>query len=98
MRQKGADVDVSFGLLFIRRLCVVDDGDKPVPISPDIEYDMSFDMIRVLEHAANFRETVPPGSFNYAHPCFDLVRRIGYRLVASLRCLRVTICTGCTGL
>jgi hypothetical protein len=94
MRQKRADVDLSFGLLFFRRLYVVDDGDTPVPISQDIESDIFFDMIRVLEHAANFRETVPPGSFNYAHRCFDLVRRIGYRLVASLRCLRVTICTG----
>ena len=65
-----------FGLPFIRRLCIVDDSDKPVPILSDVKNHVVIHKIGILKHAANFRKIVPPDCLDDAHPRFDFVRRI----------------------
>ncbi len=65
-----------FGPPFIRRLCVVDDGDKPVPILSDVKDHIVIHMIGILKHPANVRKTVPPDRLNDAHPRLDFLPRI----------------------
>lgn len=65
-----------FSLDFIRRLCIGDDGDKPVPILSDVKEHVIIHKIGILKHAANFRKLVPPNGLDDAHPRFDFVRRI----------------------
>lgn len=67
---------MSFGLPFIRRLCIVDDGDKPVPVLSDIKDHVAIHRIGVLKHPANFRKIVPPDRLDDARPRFDFVGRI----------------------
>jgi hypothetical protein len=50
---------MSFGLHFSRRLCIVDDGDKPVTVPSDVEDHVAIHVIGILEHAAHFVKTVP---------------------------------------
>jgi len=67
---------MSFRLLSIHRFCVVNDGNESVPVPPNVEYHVSIHEVGIFEHAANFQETVPPDSFDNAHPRFDFVCRI----------------------
>ena len=67
---------MSLCLLFTRRLRIVDDGNKPVPIVPNIKNYVAVHRIGILEHGTNFVHVVPPGCFNDTDPCFDFVRRI----------------------
>lgn len=67
---------MSFGLLSLRRLRIVDDGDESVPVLSDVKDHVAIDKIGVLKHAAHFREIVPADNLNDAHPSFDFVRRI----------------------
>jgi hypothetical protein len=76
MRQKGPDIDVSPGLFPISCLGVVDDGDKPVSILPDVEDHIAIDIIGIFKHAANFQKVMPPDHFNDRRPSFDFVCRI----------------------
>jgi hypothetical protein len=76
MRQKRADVDVPFGLLFIRPLRIMDDGDKPVPVLSDVKGHVAIHTIGILEPAAHFRKIVPRDRLDDAHPRFDFARRI----------------------
>ena len=65
-----------FGLPFTRRLCVVDNGDKPVPVLSDVKDHVANHGIGILKHAANFRKIVPPDRLDNGHPSFDFVRCI----------------------
>jgi hypothetical protein len=76
VRQKGPDIDVPSGLLPISRLGIVDDGDRPVSILPEVEDRVPVDIIGICKHAANFQKFVPPDSFDYRRPSFDFVCRI----------------------
>jgi len=67
---------VPFGLLFIRRLRIVDDGDKPVPVLSDVKDHVAIHRIGVLKHAAQFRKIVPPDRLDDPDPRFNFVRRI----------------------
>jgi len=67
---------VHFGLLFTRRLRIVDDGYKPVPVVPEIKNHVPIDWISIVEHSANFVNIVPPDCLNDTGPRFDFVRRI----------------------
>ena len=67
---------MSFGLPFTRRLRIVDDGDKPVPVLSDVKDHVAIDKIGILKHAAHFRKIVPADRLDDAHPSFDFVRRI----------------------
>ena len=55
---------------------VVDHCDQPVPIPPDIEYDIAIDIVGVLEGAAHLRKTVPSDSFDDLCPGRDLICRV----------------------
>jgi hypothetical protein len=63
-------------LLFLSRLGVMDDGDEPIAISPDVEDHISIYVIGIFKHLAHFRETVPTDRLNDACPGFNLTRRI----------------------
>jgi len=67
---------VPFGLLFTRRLRVMDHGYKPVPVVPDIKDHVTIHRIGILERRANFVNIVPPDCIDDTHPRFDFVRRI----------------------
>jgi len=64
------------GLPFIHCLCIMDDGDKPVPIVPNVEDYVALDKIGILKRAANIVKTVPADRFNKSGPSHDFVRRI----------------------
>ena len=50
VRQKGSDVDVPLGLFSLPpHPCIMNYGDKPVSILPEVEYDIAIDMICILE-------------------------------------------------
>ena len=65
-----------FGPLFLRRLRVVDDRDKPVPIAPDVKNHIVIHIVSILEGALYFRKIVPPDYFDDGRPRFDFVRCI----------------------
>src|SRR5271167_4393933 len=77
MRQERSDVNMSFGLHFFRCLCVVDDGDKPIPVPSDVKDHVAINVIRILKHAADFVKVTPPDSLDDTHPRFDFVCRFG---------------------
>jgi len=64
------------GLPLTRRPGMVDDGDQPVAIVPDIEHHVAAHRISILEHAANFFKVMPANRLDNARPRFDFVRRI----------------------
>ena len=75
------------GPLLIHCLRVVNDCHKPIAILPNVEDNVSLDIVRVFERIANLRKIVPSNLFDDNHPCFDLVRRIWelpHRLVQML--------------
>lgn len=61
---------------FTCRLSVVNDGDEPVPIAPDVKDHVTVHSISVLERAANIIEIVPANRLDDGDPGFDFVRRI----------------------
>ena len=65
-----------FGPPFIRCLCIMDHGDKPVSILSDVNNHVVVHRIGILKHPANFRKIVPPDHLNDDRPCLDFVRRI----------------------
>lgn len=67
---------MSFGLHFFRRLCIVDNGDKPVTVPSDVKDHVTLDVIRILKHAANFVKIVPADPLDDTHPRFDFPRRV----------------------
>jgi len=69
-------VGVSFRPFLICRLCIVNDRDEPIAISPDVEHHVSVDVVGGAKHEPNFRKTVPSDAFDYSDPCLDLIRSI----------------------
>ncbi len=63
-------------LLLVTGLGVMDDGDEPIAISPDVEDYIPIHVIGILEHLTHFRETVPANSFNDGRPSLNLTRCI----------------------
>jgi hypothetical protein len=76
MRQKRPDVDMSLSLLVNAFLCVVDNGNKPIPILAEVEDYVTVDIVGIPKHTANFGEIPPPHRFNDCRPGFDFVCRI----------------------
>jgi hypothetical protein len=68
---------MSSSVPLIQRLCVVDHGDQPVPILPDIKDHVAVYRIGILKNTANFPKITPTNRLYYAYPRFDFVRRIG---------------------
>lgn len=64
------------GLLLVHDLGVMDNGDEPIAISPNIEDYISIHVVGILEHLAHFCEIVPANRFHDGRPSFNLTRRI----------------------
>ena len=64
------------GLHFFRRLCIMDNGDKPVTVPSDVKDHVAIHLIGILKHDANFVKIVPADPLDDTHPRFDFVRRI----------------------
>jgi len=67
---------MSLGLHFFRRLCIVDNGDKPITVPSDVKDHVAIHVIGILKHAANFLKIVPADPLDDTHPRFDFGRRI----------------------
>jgi hypothetical protein len=65
-----------FSLLLISRLGVVNDGDKPISILPEIEHHVRVDIVGIREHVPNLRKVVPSDGFDDRYPGSDFARRI----------------------
>jgi hypothetical protein len=74
--QEGPNVDVSFRPFLICCLCIVNDRDEPVPVSPDVEHHIPVDVVGVAKHEPNFRKIVPSNAFDDSNPCLDFIRSI----------------------
>jgi len=77
MRQERSYVDVSLGVNSLLRLCIVDDGDQPVPVSSNVKNYVVIDGIRVFKHVANLGKIVPANGLDNADPQFNFFRCIG---------------------
>ena len=64
------------GPLLIHRLRVVNDCHERIAVLPNVENNVSLDIVGAFERIANLRKIVPSNLFNDSRPCFDLVRRI----------------------
>ena len=76
MRQERPDIDMSLRLPLLRRLCIVDDSYKPVPIVPDIKDDEAFYRISIFERSADLIKIVPANCLDNGGPGGDFVRCI----------------------
>ena len=61
------------------RFRIVNDGDEPVAVPSKVEYDVSPNIVGVLEDAANLRKIMPSNLLDDSHPCLDLLHRIWVR-------------------
>lgn len=59
MRQERPDVDMPLRLPLVRRLRIVDDSYKPVPLVPNIKNDVAFYRIGIFERSADPIKIVP---------------------------------------
>jgi hypothetical protein len=76
MGQEGPNVDVSVRPFLICCLCVVNDRDEPEAVSPDVEHDISVDVVGIPKHKPNFGKIVPSDAFDYRDPCLYLIRSL----------------------
>ena len=76
MRQERPDVDMSLRLPLLRRLRIVDDSYKPVPVVPNIKDDVAFYRIGIFERSADLIKIVPTNRTDDCRPGFDFVRCI----------------------
>ena len=65
-----------FRVPFCRGPGIVNHGDQPVSVPPDVEDHIAVDVIGIFEHLDYFREFVPADRFDNGRPRFDFVRRI----------------------
>jgi len=78
MRQERPDVDrpLRLPLPLLRRLCIVDDSYKPVPVVPNIKDDVAFYRIGIFERSADLIKIVPANCLDNGGPRGNVVRRI----------------------
>ena len=67
---------MSVGSHRLRRLSIVDDGYKSVPVVPNIKDHVAFYRISILECSADLIKIVPADHLDDGGPGFDFVRRI----------------------
>ena len=65
-----------FSLPLIDCLGEVNDGDKSISILPEVEDNISVDIVGICEHAPNLRKVVPSDSFDDGCPGSDFVCRV----------------------
>jgi hypothetical protein len=83
VRQEGANVNVPIRSQFLSALREMDYRNQPVPVLTNVENHITFNVIGILEYAADLREIVPPHMIDDTHPRRDFasgVRIIGYCL------------------
>jgi hypothetical protein len=73
MRQKRPDIDVSLSLLVNAFLCVVNNGNKPIPILTEVEDNVTIDIVGIPDRTTNFCEILPPHRFDDCRPGVDFV-------------------------
>ena len=81
-----------FGLPFLHRLSIVDDGYKPVAVVPDIKDHVAVYKIGILERSADLIKTVPANRLDNGGPSFDFVRciRVGLHRLTQVLARNVT--------
>lgn len=67
---------MSPGPLLIHCLCIMNDGDEPEAVTPDVENDVSVDVVGILKYVLNFSKIVPSNAFDDYNPGSYLVRSI----------------------
>ncbi len=67
---------MTLSLLVNALFCVVDNGNEPIPILPEVEDHVTVDIVSIPKHTANFGEILPSHCFNDCRPSFDFVCRI----------------------
>ncbi len=68
MRQQRPDVDMPKRLPSLRRLRIVYDSYKPVPVVPNIKDDVAFYRIGILERPADLIKIVPANHLDNGGP------------------------------
>ena len=76
MRQERPDVDMPLRLPLVRRLRIVDDSYKPVPVVPNIKNDVAFYRIGILERSADLIKIVPANRLDNDGPGCNFVHCI----------------------
>lgn len=71
--------------LLIRRFRIVKHRNEPVAVSPDIEHNVSSNIVGITKHAADFGETVPSNFLYDSDPRLNFVRRVGILLQGLLQ-------------
>jgi hypothetical protein len=71
---------MALGPTLSNRFCVVNNGDEPVSILPNIEDDIPGDIVGILEPCANFGKVVPSDGLDDASPYLDFVCRVSVAL------------------
>ena len=59
---------MALGLLVKAFLCVMNNGDKPIPILPEGENNLTVDIVAIHDHTPNFGEILPPYRFKRSPP------------------------------
>ncbi len=57
-------------------LCTVNDRDEPEAVSPNVEHDVSVNVLGIPKHEPNLSKIVPSDAFDYHDPCLYLIRSI----------------------
>jgi hypothetical protein len=80
--------------------------DEPIVVSPDIEHNVSSNIVSIAKQAANFGEAVPSNSLYDSDPCLNFGCRVGILLQGLLQMFArhnvhisgyFTICEGVNG-
>ncbi len=64
---------MSLGSPLVTRFCIVNHSDQPVSVLANVKYDVTFDVVGVLECGTNLQEIVPSDLFHDSRPSTDLV-------------------------
>jgi hypothetical protein len=76
MRQERPDVDMPLRLSLLRRLCIMNDSYKPVPVVPNIKDDVTCYRIGIFERSADAVKVVPANRLDNSGPGCNFVRSI----------------------
>jgi len=71
--------------LLIRRFRIVNHRDEPIAVSPNINHNVSSNIVSIAKHTANFSEAVPSNSLYDSDPCLNFVCRVAILLQSLLQ-------------
>jgi hypothetical protein len=55
----------------------VNDRDEPVAVSPDVEHEVSVDVVGIPKNEPNFRKIVPSDTLDHHHPNLSVANAFG---------------------